>query len=89
MKSKLRFMAELASFHYTGAFRQSPLAKWHLTQAHLIEARHGYLVVPWLALALLAQANHVKVARDSSGRFLGQRGAKYDLPKRSKVPIPL
>lgn len=89
LKSKLALMSELAAFHWSGAFRKSPLASWHAEQARSIEDRWSRLAVPWLALAIPATPGPRMRQNGLSGSKLGKIEAQYQLPKRSKVPRPL
>lgn len=89
LKSTLTLMVELSSFHWSGTFRESPLSRWHRTQALTIESRWAHLALPWLALASWAASGLKTPGKRVYGAPLARIAARYDLPKRSKTPRPL
>lgn len=88
-KTKLALKLEMRYFHEQAVWRQGPLRDFHLQQFHELTSRCALLALPWLALALWHHLCPSPFSKADVAPAVTQIQARYDLPKPSKIPVPL
>lgn len=88
-KVPMQVLCELIAFHQSSPLRFDPLADFHRQQVACLKRRMALWLVRAAAAHLAVAKTLPALPAGRQGPKISQIAARYDLPRRSKVPRPI